>query len=154
MFLAKVKYPYKKEWEKDLGYGLSAPITLENKEIGDYRQYVKANDPEKQWLRSLKKGEEVYIEKNSLGNGFIIKPIQSDSTTEESPKNEASKIKNNAKILIECIKEVELQLQETKTSFTSEDVRSLSISLYIQSMKEKKFNWEYEIVDMLNDKTN
>lgn len=144
MYLAKVKYPYKKEWEKDAGYGLSAPITFENEEIGDYRQYVNAVDPNKQWIRELKKGEEVYLEKNIAGSGYMVKPFQRE-TSDDPVSGGESLVKTNAKVLGECIKEVENQLHDTKTKFTSEDVRSLAITLFIQSIKGKKMDLDYSV---------
>jgi len=145
MLLAKVKYPYKKEWEKDSGYGVSAPITFENSEIGDYRQYVNAADPKKQWIRELKINDEVYLEKNSAGSGFIVKPVTGSPAEEDSQNNGYKQIRINAKVLGDCIKEVEAQLEDTRTPFTSEDIRSLSISLFIQSMRGKKADLEYSV---------
>jgi len=164
MYLAKVKYPYKKDWEKDLGYGLSAPITLENEELGDYKQYVNASDPEKQWVRELKKGDMVFLEKNSNGNGYIIKrktlkdfedrKLSVKSIENTSPvgiqgnncvEKELEQVKNSAKILGECIKEIESQIAEAKTQFSGEDVRCLAISMFIQLMRSKKSGFDYSV---------
>lgn len=131
MFTAKVKYPYKKEWEKDVGYGPSAPITLESNEIGDYRQYINSVDEKKQWIRELKKGDQVYLEQNMDGNGYIIKPAPVQN-------NSIDIVKNNAEILGACIREIEKQLKTVQTGFTSEDVRCLAISMYIQLTKAKR----------------
>lgn len=164
MILAKVKYPYKKDWEKDLGYGISAPITLENEELGDYKQYVSAEDPKKQWIRELKKGDYVFLEKNINGNGYVIKrqslnnseglkennlKISEDVSEKVSAEifneneNESEKVKNSAKVLGACIKEIETQLGDTKTQFTSEDVRCLAISMFIQLMRGRKTGFDF-----------
>ncbi len=144
MHLARVKYPYKKEWEKDMGFGLSAPITFENEDFGDYRQYVNAKDPKKQWIRELKKGEEVYLEKNTAGSGYVVKPASKESKDEPVQTGD-TQIKINAKMLGDCIKEIENQLRDTKTPFTSEDVRSLAISLFIQTMRDKKAELDFSM---------
>lgn len=144
MIRAKVKYPYKKEWEKDMGYGQSAPITFESSEIGDYKQYVSATDPKKQWVRELKKGELVYLEANSNGSGYIIKQMPSDGAQSDD-KFDLEQVKLSAKVLGECIKEIEEQLKESQTSFTSEDVRCLAISMFIQLMRSRKSSLEFSL---------
>ena len=126
MIRAKVKYPYKKEWEKDIGYGQSAPITFESDIIGEYKQYVSATDFKKQWLRELKKGDEVHLEEHPNGSGYIVKQLTFES------QNTGDQVKDSARVLIECIREIEEQLKFTSTPFTSEDIRSLAISMFIQ----------------------
>lgn len=145
MFSAKVKYPYRKDWEKDLGYGLSAPITFVNDEIGEYKQYVNATDPQKQWVRELKKGDQVHLEANSNGSGYIVRRISEEVPEISSTQNEVEQVKNSAKILGQCIKEIEAQLQEAQTQFTSEDVRCLAISMFIQLMRGKKVSFDYSV---------
>ncbi|OGI01132.1 MAG: hypothetical protein A2Y25_10060 [Candidatus Melainabacteria bacterium GWF2_37_15] len=150
MIFAKVKYPYKKEWEKDMGYGQSAPITFESADIGDYKQYVSASDPKKQWIRELKKGDQVYLEANQTGNGYMIRQANGDSPatgvnlTQPAQLN-IDQVKVSATVLGECIKEIEEELKETQTQFTSEDVRCLAISMFIQLMRSKKSNIEFSL---------
>lgn len=144
MILAKVKYPYKKEWEKDMGYGQSAPITFETDEIGEYKQYVSATDPKKQWVRELKKGSSVYLEANPNGNGYIVKQKPCNDS-EPKPQFDMEQVKFSALVLGECIKEIEAQLTDSKTTFTSEDVRCLAISMFIQLMRSKRTSYEFSL---------
>ncbi len=144
MIIAKVKYPYKKEWEKDMGYGQSAPITFQSEEIGDYKQYVSATDPQKNWIRELKKGEKVTLEPNQFGNGYIVKHIEVQENL-NNQSNEYDQVKSSAKILGNCVKEIEKEIADAQTAFTSEDVRSLAISMFIQLMRSKKSGYEYSV---------
>jgi len=140
MYPAVVKYPYKKEWEKDMGYGLSAPITFVNEEIGEYKQYINANDPKKQWIKDLKKGDKVSLVANPNGNGYIIK-----QSSAEEPRIETNTVKDSARILGQCIREIETELKEAEIQFTSEDVRSLAISMFIQLMRAKRSGYDYSV---------
>ena len=149
---AKVKFEYKKEWEKDNGYGLSAPVTFESDKLPEnekgykeYRQYVKAEDQNKEWIRKLKKGQEVFLIPNPTGNGYIVNREEEETSEQlfDSMGKEDNKVEKKTEdktfqytdTLTSIIMQLETRLAECKTQFTSEDIRSMAISLFIQAAR-------------------
>ena len=107
-----------------------------------FDQTIYANQYNRPALEVLNVGAEIEVEKDGNFWKLASKKNQNQETSEEvfnsmsSNSNQKSNGKNNVKKLLDIIKELENGINsEIKTSFSPEDIRSMAISLFIQSSR-------------------
>lgn len=137
-------------------YGTGIEINFYSEQIGDYKRKIRNDDARNQWVTQLQDGKKVELVKNTKGKGYFINQLNEETTEQifnslgeennqpppqpvqvntSSMNNFLSEsVKKKSDLMTECYVSMKTSLNSRGliNDLTSEDIRCMAISLFIQ----------------------